>query len=363
MIKEFFVKILNRLDFVQQSFFTREKIKKVLVVKLCCIGDIVQTTPALRALYNEGKEIHYLCNPWVQDIVDAIPYVKKKYVIDFKNPREVIKVLGQLRREKYDLAINFHRDMASNLFIYCTGASYRAGFNWKNQGVFLTSKFEFDGTIHEVERYLGIVDKLGFKTSDNFTYIDKQDIITDKKYEISGKGIKVGIFPGGGKNPGTVMPTKRWPVEDFLKLMDILEKKNNDIYIFGSESDNDVTKPIKKARPDANFITTTSLKEFIYYAGLMDIFIAGDTGPLHVASALGIRTIGLFGPSSPCHFGARGKNVYNIFKGIDCSPCCEPNTFHSRKFLTCKNNICMKEITPEEVNAVIDEMLEKKAKQ
>jgi len=358
MIKDFLIKILNRLDFVKQAFFTRENIKKVLVVKLCCMGDIIQVTPSLRALYNEGKEVHFLCNPWVKDVVDAIPYLRKKYIIDFRDIGGVFKVLSGLRGEKYDLIINFHRDLVSNLFILFAGARYRAGFNWKGQGVFLTSKFEFDPKIHEAERYLSIIDKLGFKIADDYTYIERPDI-ADKKYKGESKRIKIGLFPGGGKNPGTVMPTKRWPVENFIKLADMLKKNGNDVYIFGGETDVDVTEQLRKAKPDMNFIITPLIKEFMYYASLMDVFVGGDTGPMHIVSAMGIRTIALFGPSSPALVGARGKNVYNIFKGIDCSPCYEPTTVHNRKFLKCKNNICMKEITPEEVNAVIVEMLEK----
>lgn len=360
MLKDFFVKFLNRIDFVKQAFFTRENIKKVLVVKLCCMGDIIQITPSLRALYNEGKEVHFLCNPWVKDVVDAIPYIKKKYIIDFRDIGGVLKVLSELRAEKYDLIINFHRDLILNLFILFAGARYRAGFNWKGEGIFLTSKFEYDPKIHEVERYLSIIDKLGFKIADDYTYIERPDA-GDEKYTIEGKRIKIGVFPGGGKNPGTVMPTKRWPVENFIRLADILEKKGNDVYIFGGETDGDVTEQIKKAKPNAKFIITP-IKEFMHYASLMDVFVGGDTGPVHIVSAMGIRTIGIFGPSSPEIFGAKGKNVYNIFKAIDCSPCYEPGTVHYRKFLKCKNNICMKQITPEEVNAVIDEILEKGGK-
>ncbi|PKL91951.1 MAG: hypothetical protein CVV21_04165 [Candidatus Goldiibacteriota bacterium HGW-Goldbacteria-1] len=332
------------------------KIKKVLVIKLCCIGDIIQATPSLRALKEAGCEVHFLCIKWVSDLVDMIPYVDKKFVVASQSFPEMLKALPELRREKYDMIINFHRDVKSNLYIAALGAKYRAGFNWENKGIFLTHKFKFDPAQHEALRYLSVVKGAGFAVKENHTLI-KAPENTVVKFSLSG-GLKAGLFPGGGKNPGTVMVTKRWPVSRFAELIDMLKEKNITPYILGGEIDIDVAEEIIKLRPDVKFLKTADLKQLAYVISKMDIFVAGDTGPLHMAAALGVKTIGLFGPSSADLVGVRGKHSVNIWQREKCSPCYIPETVHEKKFLNCTDNICMKNISVDTVFAEIKRLLE-----
>ncbi|MBN2755240.1 MAG: glycosyltransferase family 9 protein [Candidatus Goldbacteria bacterium] len=333
-----------------------KQIKKVLVVKLCCIGDIIQATPSLRALKEAGCEVHFLCIKWVSDLVDMIPYVDKKIVTGSQSLPEMLKVLPVLRREKYDMIINFHRDIKSNIFIAALGAKYRAGFNWNNKGLFLTHKTVFNPAQHEALRYLSVVQGAGFAVKENHTYIKAPEDI-GFNFNLSG-GLKAGLFPGGGKNPGTVMVTKRWPVSRFAELIDMLKLKNITPYILGGEIDSDVAEEIIKLRPDIQFLKTGNLKQLVYVISKMDIFVAGDTGPLHMAAALGVKTIGLFGPSSSDLVGVRGKYSVNIWQKEKCAPCYIPETVHERKFLECRDNICMKNISAEKVFAEITKLLE-----
>ncbi|HNZ30073.1 MAG TPA: glycosyltransferase family 9 protein, partial [Candidatus Goldiibacteriota bacterium] len=172
-------------------------------------------------------------------------------------------------------------------------------------------------------------------------------------------GLKAGLFPGGGKNPGTVMVTKRWPVSGFAALIDMLKEKNITPYILGGEIDTDVAEEIIKLSPDVRFLKTADLKQLAYVISKMDVFVAGDTGPLHMAAALGVKTIGLFGPSSADLVGVRGKNSVNIWQKEKCSPCYIPETVHKKEFLKCTDNICMKNISAETVSAEITKLLKK----
>ncbi len=334
-----------------------KEIKKVLVIKLCCIGDIIQATPSLRALKEAGYEVHFLCIKWVSDLVDMVPFIDRKYVVESQSASEMLKIIPALRREKYDMIINFHRDIKSNIFAAVLGAKYRAGFNWNNKGVFLTHKCEFDPSQHEALRYLSVVKTAGFKVNEDHTQINAPEN-TGINLNLAA-GLKAGLFPGGGKNPGTVMVTKRWPVSKFAALIDMLKEKNITPYILGGEIDTDVAEEIIKLRPDVKFLKTADLKQLAYVISKMDVFVAGDTGPLHMAAALGVKTIGLFGPSSADLVGVRGKNSVNIWQREKCSPCYIPETVHKREFLKCTDNICMKNISAETVFAVITKILQK----
>jgi heptosyltransferase II len=326
-------------------------IKKILAIKLCCIGDIIQATPALRALKANGAEVHFLCNEWVSDLVDMIPFVSKKFVINTKNPVNVLKTISLLRKEKYDLVVNFHRNVSSNLFAAALGAKYRAGFDWNGKGVFLTHKIPFLSNEHEGMRYLSVVEALGYKRQGIHTEIKAPEMPSAKG--LIGK-LKAGLFPGGGKNPGTVMVTKRWPAENFVKLAQELDKKDFTVYFFGGEIDKDVISDLESRIPNLKKIMTKDLKELAYYIAEMDVFVAGDTGPLHMSAALGTPTVGLFGPSSPLLVGPPGGHVINIWKQTDCGPCYEPETVHLKEFLECKDNKCMQAIGVDEVADAVE---------
>jgi len=324
--------------------------KKVLVVKLCCIGDIIQATPALRALKAAGCEVHFLCTEWVKDLVDMIPFADKKWVINPKSITGLFKIIFNLRREKYDLIVNFHRDSKSCLFAAVLGAKRKAGFNWKGQGVFLNDKFIFDEKQHESLRYLSIVEGLGFERKGVNTEIKAPE----RKNLSQNRGkLKAGIFPGGGVNPGTKMFTKRWPAVNFAELSRKLEKKGFEIYFFGSESDRDALKEASRFTPGAQMVKTATLKELASCIADMDVFVAGDTGPLHMSAALGVKTIGLFGPTSADLVGPLGENTVNIWGKTQCSPCYEPGTVHYGEFKKCRDNFCMKEITVGKVEQII----------
>lgn len=327
---------------------------KILVIKLCCIGDIVQLTPALRALKEGGAEVHLLCVEWVRQIADMVQFIDKKHIVNFSSPLGAGLTLLKLIAERYDTVINFHRDRKSFLFASLLGAKIRAGFIWQGSEKSLTNAFPYDPKLHETERYLSIVKGLGFAAGTGFTQIQRPAL--DKPaFDMPSDRVKAGVFPGGGNNPGTVMPAKRWPLENFNKLVKLLEAKGMAVYVFGAAFDR---KEIEAASAGTNAVKIESgLKEFAYYAGGMDLFVACDTGPLHIAAALGVKTIGLYGPSSPAIFGARGKNSVNIWEKTGCGPCYQPETVFERKFLECTSNKCMQNISVDRVLAEADKIL------
>lgn len=330
--------------------FNTTDAKKILVIKLCCIGDIIQTTPSLRAMKESGAQIHYLCIGWVSELVDMIPFVSKKFVINTSSLSSVINTIAALRREKYDLVVNFHRDAKSYLFAATLGAKYRAGFNWKGQGWFLNSKFTFDPMAHESLRYLSIVRGLGYPVNNELT-----EIKAPAKAEIKGKK-KIGLFPGGGKNPGTTMTTKRWATESFVELAGKLQAGGYSVYFIGGELDADVLRDAECGVRNAEFVMTKNLEQLAGVLSAMDVVVAGDTGPLHMAAALGVKTIGLFGPTSSDLVGPRGTKNINIWKKIECAPCYEPGTVHYGEFLKCADNRCMKVITVDEVATAVEKI-------
>ena len=151
------------------------------------------------------------------------------------------------------------------------------------------------------------------------------------------------------------MPSKRWPVQNFNALIKKLENAGRAVYVFGAPFDRAVME--EAAKGTGAVLIERSLRDFAFYAGGMDVFISCDTGPLHIAAALGVKTIGLFGPTSPDVFGARGKNSINLWRRQDCAPCLEPGTVHKKEFLKCADNACMKNISVEIVLEAVEKLL------
>ncbi len=330
----------------------KQEKKKVLVLKICCIGDLVQVTPSLRALKKEGYEVHYLCVPWARETARLIPFIDRLYVFNPKNLAGVIFTLIKLRANKYSLVFNFHRDKKSYVFSGMLGADKTAGFKWEGNEKNTDITAPFNPRLHEADRYLSLLKEAGIASAGKFTEIKPPEKYKEK-ISVKGKKKKIGLFPGGGKNPGTVMNTKRWPAGSFAELARMLIDKGYAVYLFGGDMDAPAIDDVRKNAVGAESIIT-GIRDFAYYVSKMEVFVASDTGPLHIAAALGIRAIGLYGPSSPAVFGARGKNSVNISENIPCSPCYEPETVHMKRFLKCGNNICMRKISAEKVFNLIE---------
>ena len=318
--------------------------KKVLVVKLCCIGDIIQLTPALRALKARQNRVHLVCVPWVKDVAAMVPFLDKIHIAEMKSPFGIIKTILELRKEKFDLVINYHRDLKSFVFVSMLGARNKAGFDWGLAGALVDSRFEFDPKIHETQRYLSVTRGLHVPDSGVYTEL-KPPARAGIEFEIDGKKRSVGIFPAGGNNPGTVMAAKRWPAQNFNELIKAFEKDGLAVYVFGADFDAPVIE--EAVIGTTAKVLISGLNDFSYYASKMDLFIACDTGPLHLVAALGVKTIGLYGPTSPDIFGARGRHSLNMWEKQSCAPCYEPATVLKREFLRCGDNVCMKKITVE----------------
>ncbi|MCX8093178.1 MAG: glycosyltransferase family 9 protein [Candidatus Goldbacteria bacterium] len=319
--------------------------KKALVIKLCCLGDIIQVIPTLKALKDNGYEIHYLCIEYVRPLLELIPSVDKIFTINTRSMISILKTIKELNKEKYDLIINLHRDLKSFIFISFIKSKLKVGFKWGISRFFLTKAFEFDCKIHESKRYLSIIEGIGLIVKTPTEKLKIPDT-PQEKFEITGNK-KIGLFPGGGVNPGTIMYTKRWPIENFIELSEMLIKDGFSVYIFGGLIDKPLIEKLKKAVSEVKDIMTAGIKDFVYYVSKMDVFIAPDTGPLHIAAAVGVKTIGLFGPSDPYLVAPLAPDSIYIKGTADCSPCYVPETVHRKEFLKCKDNICMKSITPE----------------
>ncbi|MFQ6081789.1 MAG: lipopolysaccharide heptosyltransferase II [Candidatus Aminicenantia bacterium] len=356
------------------------QVRKILIVKLCCIGDVMFTTPLLRTLRKGFPEANltYLVGEWSKQVIETNPHLNQTiiYNVPFEKSNWLIKIIKTLRfilkirKEKFDLAINCHRSLSSSLFLFLSGIRYRVGFNWHHQGFALAKKIPFDYTKYEVERYLDIARGLNLTPQDNYLEIglkkEEREFAEEllKKLNLSENKL-ISVFPGGGKNPKTVMLSKKWIPERFARLSDwISEKYKAKIIFLGGESDKKIIQEIisqMKTQP-INLAGKLTFRESAAAIEKSHLFIGGDSGLLYLAAAVGTPTIGLFGPSDPRLVAPRGQKHIFIWKKIECSPCYVPQTVHKKEFLKCKDFKCMEKITLDEVKNAVDSHWDKFAK-
>jgi lipopolysaccharide heptosyltransferase II len=258
-----------------------------------------------------------------------------------------IKFILELRRKRFDAVFLFHRSLTRTLITFFAGIPQRVGYTNLKRGFLLTKRIPLPpkDTIHRSDNFSQIVEAFGIRVDDShyeFFISDKsRSFIRDflKKEGISDTDFLVVI------NPGANWDLKRWPRENFAELSDrLVEYFNAKIVISGAEKDLSLATDISnmmKAKP----IIVAGKTTFKQLGALMEranLVISADSGPMHLAAAVGKNLIALFGPTDPKITGPRGRaNTIVIQKDVGCKiPCYE---------LDCKDNLCMKAISVEDV--------------
>jgi len=340
--------------------------KRILFIKLCCTGDVLFSTPTIRAFRKSFPNAHiaYLVGNWAKDVVLGNPHVDEVIIFDAPYLREnpikrmylTARCIQQLYRKKFDTAVVFHRTAFAGLFTYLSRIEHRIGFDYGRRGFAYTTKVFYDDKAHEVDRYLSLAQAVGVEPAGINTEMEPTPGAHAYAEELlSGAGVSkndllVAIQPGGGHNPGAEMPIKQWGWQNFARLADELaDKYNAKVIIIGGKTDFSLVEQILSATKSQpiNFVGKTTFLQLSALQQRCRLFIGGDSGPLHIAAAVGIPTIGLFGPSDPSLVAPRGDKHTYIWKRPDCSPCYTPESVMKNDFERCATGKleCMKSIS------------------
>lgn len=347
------------------SIFPRPKIKfsrleneipeKILIVRVAYIGDVILSIPAIksiRAKFPESK-IYLLTNPASsellkknKDIDEFIPFTpfwfyKGNFIKRFC---EYIKILGYLKRQKFDLAVDLRADIRNIFFIlFLSKAKYRISYDVGGGNVMLTDIVPYGSLKHKKEFHLDIARYLDCEI------IDSLEIVLDDTEKIYSE-IKIPRINGSlslGVHPGARLPLKCYPIKRFSEALNLILKENRiKLYIFCSESEIDIANELKDKldTKDVEIMKGLSLRELASCISRLNVFICNDSAPMHIASAFEIPTIAIFGPSDSFETGPIGKLSIAVNKKIDCRRSCDENTCFNSKY-----HECMKLIEPEEI--------------
>lgn len=329
--------------------------KKILIIRSGAIGDVLMTTTAVRCIRNHfpDAEIDFLVGNHSKDILEGNPDID--HIIPFddriiyeKRLSEVLHLSKDLKKMNFDLAVVFDKSWMWGVFAFLSGAKTRIGFDRKGEGFANNLNMGFDGSLYEVDYNNKVLALLGIGCSDRTMRIypsaKDEKIAQDIVKKNRKKGKIIGIAPGGAKNPGQVMDSKRPKIEFYAKICDMIGK-GSCIIIFGSKEDSNAADSLK-ALTTAKLIDETGKLELRQTAALIgkcDLFITHDNGLMHIAAAMDTPLIAVFGPTQPERFAPKKSDAVIIKAKHKCSPCYDIYGNFSK---TCR---CIDGIGPEEV--------------
>jgi len=333
---------------------------KILILGIRSLGDTALISAAINSIKQKfpQAEIDFVGDSRYISVLEFHPWVNRIYGVPrdevakkqsfFEKALSSYNLVKKLCKNNYDIAIDLFSGPRSAILSYLSKAPLRVGEDKRKslRGYLYNKRVNFPKKIsHIVLQHLFLTEaalgKLKPMPTKLFLTEEENQFATDFLKDLGVKpGIKIGIFPGSGwKN-------KNWPAQNFAKVAELLfSKYKAKILIFGGEKDrqdiNQVVSFIKV--PFYKIDNLVSLRQLMALIKTCDLFISNDTGPMHLAVALEVPVIVLFGPQTPLRYGPwMPKKAAVFYKNLPCSPC----PHHTDK---CKDNRCMKAIKIEEV--------------
>jgi len=374
--------------------------KKILIRGVNWIGDAVLTTPALKAIRKAFPDacISLLVKPWVAEIFRENPAPNEIILYEerFNSISGKFKLARILRAKGFDTAILLQNAFDAALIAWLSGIPGRIGYNRDYRRLLLTKAVPVKKTEHRAQNtehrqkhhvyyYLNLLkEALNIETTDiePSLYLAEEEInwarnLLNSKLRTPNSELLIGVNPGA-----TYGSAKRWMPERFAELIHrIISKLNGRVVLFGSKSEVGIVEEILKAQntedekirswEDKKFSTSqplnlstsyllnmvgkTNLRQLAALISECDAFITNDSGPMHIASALRVPIVAIFGSTDRTVTGPLGEGHKVIFKDISCSPCLKRECPE-------KHLKCMTEVSTDDVfNALLKVLPEEKA--
>ena len=354
--------------------------ERILIINPFGIGDVLFTTPLIRAVRGAFPDgwLGYLCNQRTAPILEHNPHLDALYIYEKDemvrrwraSKRQglayVLDLLGRIRRARADLVIDLSLGERYSFLAKVLGVPRRIGFDFRRRGRFLTERLVISGYqgAHVVEHYRRLLRFMGVRLEE--ASLELRLSADDEGWGqawlraqgLAGRRLLVGLVPAGGVSWGIDAPYRRWGLERFAALGDaLIERHGATVLLFGEAGDAPLCASVARLmrHPVVDVSGQTSLRQFISLLGRLGLVICNDGGPLHLAVSRGVRTVSIFGPVDPEVYGPYGPASHHrvVTKPLPCRSC-----YHQFRLPPCPyNRACLNELSVEEVEAAVDELL------
>jgi predicted lipopolysaccharide heptosyltransferase III len=344
------------------AFWDWTDVRSVLLIRLRSIGDTVLTTPSLYALkrFLPNARIDILLEDWVAPVLEGFPYVDNVLTLGRSSTVARARMMRQLRSLRYDVVYNLHGGTTATLLTRASGATRRVGLEtyqysrlythlapsplllWKRQQT------------HSVEQQLALLGWTGVPVSDRprtqLAVVDHAAKSVAARLREAGWDEK---SPLALIHPAAAFATKQWAPEKFARVADDLAGRGFTVVVITAPAEAHVATQLKHCS-SARMISFTdlSLPEVTALAARARLFVGNDSGIAHMAAAVGLPAVVIFGSSNIAHWNPWATAPAEVvLEEMDCQPC---HGYYCEKFAQPE---CILRVPSERVIAAVDRVL------
>ena len=331
--------VLGAAGWVAAPFRDRRRLplqpQRILLLRIERIGDLIMALPAIRDVRTlaPNADIDLVVGAWNAEFASALPYVTRVLTMtprwlardaDGDSFPALTRTARSWRRRAYDLAINFEPDIRTNLLLALSGAQWTAGWTTGGGGALLDRGLAYDTGAHTSANLRRLVADVfnSQPSSSNLPLLVLPDSARERAERRLGRRTGrplAGVHVSGGRL------VKQWDPSRFADVAARLVKNDGArILLTGSAGDRPMVEQVKAVLPADDVIDVAGDASLLELAALIercDVFVTGDTGPMHLAAAVGTPIVAVFGPSDPRRYAPSGPADRVIRIDLPCSPC------------------------------------------
>lgn len=338
---------------------------KILILKPSSLGDVVQALPVLRLLkaHFPASEIYWWIDSGLRsllegdpDLAGLFPFERRRWSSPMRWP-EMLASIRAMRTLRFDWVIDLQSLARSGLFAWLANGELLIGLDDSREG----ARGFYDVSVsrpsfftHAVDWYLEVLRRLHVPVRWNFQWLpERKEVMTSVREKWRSDSARWVVI-----QPGSRWPNKRWPAESFAELVRRIASDDAALRfaVLGGKEDAEPGRMIAAAEPRRCLDLTgrTTLPEMIEWIRLSELMVTNDTGPMHVAAALGKPVVALFGPTEPRRTGPYGQlNKVLQLSSLPCVPCLKERCAYEKPLE------CLRGISPELVREEVRRRLSK----
>jgi lipopolysaccharide heptosyltransferase I len=330
-------------------------VPSILIVKLGSLGDIIHAIPAAAAIRRAfpHAKIDWLADARHRELVELVPVVDRRLLIDTGAASSVLDVVRDLRRARYDATLDLQGLLKSAVLARLSGAARVVGFpqellRERAARMFYTETAG-QAAAHVIEKNLSLLTAVGIRVPDVEFPLDDRGLqaVDDARSRLGvGPGTRFALI-----NPGAAWPNKRWPPVYFAEVARALSTRYNlrSLVLWGPGEEQIAHDIVAASDGAAAASAPTRVADLVSLARAAALMISGDTGPMHIAAAVGTPIIGIFGPTDPRRNGPWAEHDLTASRYHECV------CHYQRK---CRiSGWCLLDIAPREVMQLIEKRL------
>lgn len=320
---------------VERQVIDPDRVHRILIRGVNWVGDAVMTTPVIarvRKAFPRAK-VSLLVKPWVAGVFEGNPHLDEIILYErdgrHKGVAGLLRLARELRGARFDLAILLQNAIEAAIIAVLARIPHRFGYNTQGRGFLLTTAVIRDRStkaLHHADYYQALLSAVGWVEDVQAPRLYVSDGAQERAgalLEEEGVRLAEGI---AALNPGaTYGPAKRWPADRYAALADrLVADLGMRVVLTGAHADGPVASAVRShARHADRIIDLTGRTDIQLLAAVLKrcaVFVTNDTGAMHVAAALGVPVVAIFGPTDPRTTSPVGRHV-RLRHPVPCSPC------------------------------------------